>query len=205
MKAMDITKFMISDKRYLKISNDKLPIEKLIECEDCLVCTHIAVTYVDEENNINIPFGFYATGSFVSKMATSDFLQERLEGKAMYDKSVSGDLGFLSNQYFEGLLASFPEFEHYFMSNTYKQTGMAFQSWLYNDKDGNIFFEITPFYPWNDPDLRKDPRRVTYKKFMKDYKPVLETIIPKESIQQWIDQGKQLRKLWGLDYENQRR
>ncbi|OGB86129.1 hypothetical protein A3J41_00475 [candidate division TM6 bacterium RIFCSPHIGHO2_12_FULL_38_8] len=196
MKPKDITKFLISDKKYLKISSDKLPIEKLRECEDCLVCTNINVTYVDDENNINIPFGVYATGSFMSKMALSDFLQKRLEGKAIYDKNISGDLGFLSNQSSEGLLGSFPEFEHYFMDNAYAQTGTVFQSWLYNDTYGNIIFEITPFYPWNDPALRKDPRRITYKKFMKNYKPILQTIIPKKNIRQWIKQGKELNKLW---------
>src|SRR3990167_1484516 len=193
---MDITKFMISDKRYLKISNDKLPIEKLIECEDCLVCTHIDITYVDEENNINIPFGSEATGGFCSIMTTPDFLTKRLEGEAIYDKSVNGDLGFLYNQYCQELIGSFPGFDYSFMAKLDRKTGTVFESWLYNDKDGNIIFEITPFYPWNDPYLRKDPRRVTYKKFMKDYKPILQTIIPKESIRQWIKQGKELNKLW---------
>ncbi len=196
MKLLNITKFMITDKSYLKISNDSLPIEKLKESEDCLECTYIDIAYVDEENNINIPFGFQATGSFISNMAISDYLSKRLEGKAIYDKSVSGDLGFLYNQYCEELINFFVGFDYSFIAKLDRKAGTAFESWLYNDKNGNIIFEITPFYPWNDPELEKDPRRVTYKKFMKNYKPILQTIIPKESIKQWIKQGKELNTLW---------
>jgi hypothetical protein len=193
---MDITKFVITDKQYLKISHDTLPIEKLSDIENCCEYSYIDIRYVDEDKNISILIGSYDTSSFSNKMATSKLLANVLEGKAVYDKTVNGDLGFLYNQYREEIIDSFIGFDYSFLAKFDREVGSAVESWLYNDKEGNIIFEITPLYPWNDPVLRKDPRRVTYKKFMKNYKPILQTIIPKESIRQWIKQGKELNKLW---------
>ena len=193
---MDIRKYMITDKQYFEISHDTLPIEKLRGIDGCLECTDINIRYMDEEKNIIILMGTYDTSSFSNKMATSKLLAKVLEGKAVYDKAVNGDLGFLYNQYCEEIIVSFPGVAHYFWSGFDRNTGTAVESWLYNDKDGNIIYEITPLYPWNDQVLRKDPRRITYKKFMKNYKPILQALISRETIRQWIKQGIELDKLW---------
>ena len=53
---------------------------------------------------------------------------------------------------------------------------------MYNDKDGNIIFEITPCYPWN-----------------KDYKPAVQIMIPKERLEKWLPQAKKLKKMLNLE------
>jgi len=95
---MDITKFMITDSQYLKISHDILPIEKLRDALGYSIAwTCVNVAYVNEGKNSNILVGYYETGSFSNKMATSILLKMVLGGKAVYDESVYGDIGVSCN------------------------------------------------------------------------------------------------------------
>ena len=66
---------------------------------------------------------------------------------------------------------------------------------MYNDREGSVIFEITPCYPWHHEEIKLDPRFVPYKKFMKDYKPIVQTITPKENLKQWIKQAEMLDKM----------
>ena len=61
-------------------------------------------------------------------------------------------------------------------------------TWLYNDEQGNIVFELTPVYPWfySDPEPKKT--FIKYSEWMKTYKPLLIRTISKETAQQWLKQ-----------------
>lgn len=184
----NLTKFVISDTQYLKV------IPELIKKDDCEVCAHCDIVYVDEGKNICIRFGYDHISSFCYTIVESGFIQELIDGKLILDCNVINDLGFDWNQYFEGIIKDTDIDTYLCWSNSHKQIRPYYNSWMYNDADGNIIFEITPFYPFHNETKKSHPDFITYKQFMKDYKPTVKTIISKENLKQWIEQAKELKK-----------
>ncbi|HSW76594.1 MAG TPA: hypothetical protein VLG50_06090 [Candidatus Saccharimonadales bacterium] len=184
---IDLKKFIISDTEYLKVMPE--PIGK----DDCEICAKCDIDYVNEEKNIIIRFGYDHTSSFCYTIAESGFIQKIIEGKNTLNPNI-GDLGFEWNQYFQGIIKDTDVDKYLFCTNSHKQIRPYFSSWIYNDKDGNIIFEITPFYPWHAETKKSHADFITYKQFMKNYKPTLKTIIQKKYITKWIDQAKELKK-----------
>ncbi|MCX5922966.1 MAG: hypothetical protein NTU89_00185 [Candidatus Dependentiae bacterium] len=185
---MDLAKFMISETEYIKI------IPEHIGKDDCEVCAHCDIDYIDEEKNIIIRFGYEFTSTFCYKIAEYGNIQKLINGKMKIDTKVSNDLGFDWNQYFEGIIKDTDVETYHCWSNSHKQIRPYYSSWMYNDKNGNIVFEITPFYPWHGETKKSNPNFITYKKFMKDYKPRVKAIIQKENLIKWIDQAKELKR-----------
>ena len=184
---MNNLKFIISDTQYIKI------IPESFDKDDCEVCIQFDIDYIDEEHNICIRFGYKQLSSFCYSIAQSGRIQKLIDGKMIFDQVT--DLGFQCNRYFEGLIKHTDIIEKYhFVGNDHKRISPCFNSWLYNDKDGNIWFEITPFYPWHGTNKRSYPEKISYKEWIKDYKPTLKTMIPKENLLQWIEQAKELKK-----------
>ncbi len=70
-------------------------------------------------------------------------------------------------------------------------------TWLYNDKQGNIWMELSPQYPWfyQDPDPQEGEVFITYRDWMKTYQPYVIRTIPKESAKEWIKQIDDLTKI----------
>jgi hypothetical protein len=66
-----------------------------------------------------------------------------------------------------------------------------FTTWIYNDSNGNIIFKITPLFKSWKP-RRKQPKYITFLHWMKNYKPILIRIIPKDIAEQWLDQANQI-------------
>jgi hypothetical protein len=54
-------------------------------------------------------------------------------------------------------------------------------SWLYNDKHENIVLEVTPWF-----DVRKYKNKVIFKKWIKNYRPILKRTIAPEIARKWI-------------------
>ena len=170
-----LTKFVISNTQYLKV------IPEHIGKDDCEVCAHCDIDYVDEEKNITIRFGYEEISSVCYFIAKSGQIQKLIDGKMTIDSSIVQDLGFEWNRFFKDCKQKTKASNYFCWSNDHKQIRPYFNSWMYNDEDGNIIFEITPFYPWHYETKKSNPDFITYKKFMKDYKPTVKTIIPKEN------------------------
>lgn len=70
-----------------------------------------------------------------------------------------------------------------------------YTTWLYNDADGNIIFEVTPTYPetFIDP---QDPAKVqAYQAWMESsYQPFFTHIIPQNVAIQWLEQASLILK-----------
>ena len=69
------------------------------------------------------------------------------------------------------------------------------QTWIYNDKDGAIIFEITPLYPYHfcgaeEEDFIPPKNYILYQEWMKGYKPYLIRTIPEDVARQWFEQTK---------------
>lgn len=187
LKTADV-KFKISDWEYIKINN------KSIENDVCEQCVLTDIDYVDELKNIKIRFGSNDVESIYNVIGNSSQFKRLMRGENILDVSTIADLGFTYNECYNKGISFESFFDYYFEGNAHNPTPPYFDSWLYNDKDGNIIFEITPFYPWHGKTKKTNPEKVSYKEWIKDYKPTLKTMIPKENLKQWIEQAKELKK-----------
>ncbi len=192
---IDLTKFKILKTEYLQIHPE------CIYDDECKFCSNIDIYYIDEEKNINIRFGYEHFSSFCSFLSTYKFIQKLLNNEMVLDKSIIGDPGIEWNKYLKGIRGTKATNEFYFFGNGHKQIPLYFDGWLYNDKEGNVIFEITPFYPFHYETKKTHPDFITYKQFMKNYKPVVITIIPKNNLKQWIEQAKELKKKYFPEFE----
>ena len=157
---------------------------------------------MNEKNNINIRFGYEDASDFYSFLAESDFVQRLLKGEVILFENNINDPGFEWNQYYEGLMKSTDVIKKYhFAGNSSKQIRPYYNSWLYNDEKGNIIFEITPFYSWHNTTKKTNPEKISYKEWIKNYKPAVKTIIPKENLKQWIRQADEFGKKYKLKFE----
>lgn len=72
----------------------------------------------------------------------------------------------------------------------------SLSTWLYNDKEGNIFLEVTPNYYWHFVDPLPDEKDyITYEQFMKSYKSLITTLISDETALKWLEQIQELLKV----------
>jgi hypothetical protein len=176
---------MISDNQYIHLVPN--PIEK----DECEVCSHCSIYYVDEKLGLNILFGYTETNNFDGSFGWKS-IQPLLNNERFFNTDTRRDPGFELNQYFQGLLKySDVVSKYHFVDNNPLGVRPTYSSWFYNDKTGNIVFEISPTYPfWG---IKKKDRTldfITYKDFMKDYKVVIHQIIPKETLIHWDNQTK---------------
>jgi hypothetical protein len=186
---MNLTKFVISDTQYLKIT------PQCIHADDCEVCAEVDIDYVDETKNICLRIGNEPFCSFSRSIAKAKRIQKLIKGEMVLDPSIPNDLGIQCNQFFSGRQKENLFMQYHFLSNDHKQIRPYFNGWLYNDKNGKIIFEITPFYPYVYETKKSHPDFITYKKFMKQYQPTIKTIISKKNLQQWIKQAQELVKI----------
>jgi hypothetical protein len=191
---MNNLKFIISGTQYLKINPE------VICKDDCEVCAHCDIDYIDEEKNISIRFGYDTISSFCYFIARSEKMQKLLHGEIVLDDNLTNDPGFEWNQYYEGKIKDTDVIEKYhFVSNSHKHIRPFYNSWLYNDEEDNIILEITPFYSWHNVTKKTNPEKISYKEWIKHYKPILKIIISKENIKQWAKQSEELAKLYKLN------
>lgn len=186
---------MISDVQYLRINPE------CIQNDECEVCARIDIVYVDEEKNISINFGNVPLSDFCYKFTQSGCIQKLINSEAVINNSFINSIGFEWNQFFEGILKDTEVDQYHCWSSCHKQVEPCFNSWLYNDENGNVIFEITPFYPWHGKTKKTNPEKISYKEWIKTYKPILKTMIPKDSLKQWIVQAKELEKIYFPEFQ----
>lgn len=131
-----------------------------------------------------------------------DMLWKVLQGELILDESIKKDLGYYKAQDYkkdnrknfkyvateEGYATWVGNYYHLFSaSQSYRQ-----HSWLYNNKKGDIFFEITPSYPWFFTISQEGEVVIKYSQWLKQYKPYIIRKIEKETVQEWITQLEEL-------------
>src|SRR3990167_1820900 len=124
--------------------------------------------------------------------------KKTIEGKLHLHESIKDNLGFMWNENLQGksgffMVKTSDNSGIYWVGSDYKilstfgNTNPHVSTWLYNDHEGNIIFEVTKTYKWStQKDDRKDPEFMTYKKFMKDYQPLIYRVIPRDVAIQWL-------------------
>jgi len=112
----------------------------------------------------------------------------------MWNEKFQGKSGFFmvptisgKSSYWIGL--------NYEIWETSNNTNPYVTTWMYNDSEGNIIFEVTKFYKWS---LReKEPEDldfITYEEFIKDYKPLIHCIIPRDLAIEWLKQAMEIHR-----------
>jgi len=189
-------KFMLTGKQYIHLVPDPI-------CEGCCeVCSRSNVYYIDEELGLNILFGYTESDSFHGSFPCKS-IESLLNNKLFFDNSRRRDPGFESCQYFEGLIEDSDVIEKYhFIDNNPAGISPKYSSWFYNDKDGNIIFEISPtyeFYKMENLIIMADENAqgfIPYEVFIQNYKVVVHKIIPKKILVQWNEQTKNYRHVF---------
>src|SRR3990167_1546125 len=130
--------------------------------------------------------------------ALREMLQEAIGELLVLHKSISEDIGILWNMELNGNSGmSYIEYEgqqfwvgeKYLLWSTPSKCNTNLSTWLYNDKNGNIIFEVTPTYHWHYSDPEPDDKDyIPYEQFIKSYKPLCVKIIPKDVASKLLEQ-----------------
>jgi hypothetical protein len=190
----DLKKFIISDTQYLKINPNEC-----IHEDECQFCAQIDMDYIDTKNNVCIRFGYKGASDFYYYIAESDTFKKLIKGTHILDISIINDIGFEWNEYFANKKKSTKVNQYHWVSNSHKGIRPYYSSWLYNNEQGNIIFEVTPFYPWFHNTKKTCPDKISYKEWIKSYNPAVKTIIPNKNLKKWITQAKKLGKIYKLN------
>lgn len=120
-------------------------------------------------------------------------LTKALKNELKLHQSIKEDIGYLANEDLQNKpnivrketksIASWVGDDYFLWS------GDNVSTWLYNDKNGNVVFEITPNYKYHFCNLEETLGFIPYEVWAKKYKPCLVRIIPKDIAQQWLDQA----------------
>ena len=121
-----------------------------------------------------------------------ELLNNALNKKLFLDKYFTQDIGYYWNHALNQNDTYKRLGDDYSILKNYKFWGTNRCTWIYNDEQGNIIFEITPLYP-HTYTYKKRKRSYNYfLKWMQSYKPIYKQIISREIAQQWIDQADQI-------------
>lgn len=164
--------FTFSDSEYLEIKMHS--IEEALHC-----CTQIPMIYSMKSQEILLSVGSVKTNMY----NFSKLLRKALAQNLQFDASIQKDIGYLFNQdlHEAGKNLKYETFGalEFWVGENYKLWAYQSASWLYNDQDGNIVFEITPLYiPKNQ---KFDAQE--YQDFMQEYAPIHSIRISHERAQ----------------------
>lgn len=132
-----------------------------------------------------------------------DALKAVLTGGCTLDESLQENLGYLWNVYLD-TSTNAPEGHplptwigmQYLIGGT-----LDVDVWIY-EKEGKIFFEITPIYKWHyrDPEPEAEGY-ITFGEFIKNYKPYVIAELSIETVREWLRQVEYLQALVKINYE----
>lgn len=113
-------------------------------------------------------------------------------------------LGYFFNEYHQGRLGSDFDLEEsddgLWIGQKYLLWIQDASVWVYNDVEGNIVFEVAPYFPIRStyaklgvsPTEEEIANSAWYEEWIKDYKPILIRILPREVAQKWLDQANEI-------------
>ncbi len=194
--------FAVDKKRSLCFVSEGIPMDQVYLCFD------LKLYWIDETQKILI--GMETPSGFAYKFER--MLPLVIEQEMKLDTSIQKNLGYYLNEImadrsmYVDLVCkmdkndSYPSWigMKYLMCETYHLAPKPhLVTWLYNDKQGNIILEVAPMFSWSHQEVPEQEELDRYFEFLKNYKPVLKQIIPRESAQLWIE----LMKKWYAIFE----
>jgi hypothetical protein len=79
---------------------------------------------------------------------------------------------------------------NYEVGGTFNDANPYVTTWLYNDNAGDIILEVTPFYKWSMQEQEpEDPDFISYDEFVKNYKPLIHRVVPRDVAMVWLEQA----------------
>jgi hypothetical protein len=130
-------------------------------------------------------------------------LKKAIKNDLQLDISLNQNLGIMLNQYYQDKPSDFVQVSsiyhegthwiglNYHLFSSFGDAKPQVSTWLYNDDNGDIILEVTKDYPWHfvfDEKDYDDLEYITYDEFMKDYKPLIQRVIPREVAIMWVEQ-----------------
>ena len=128
-----------------------------------------------------------------------NLLTKALSNQLHLDASITADIGYLYNEELQGkdglVYKEIEKDDYRWVGGSYSLWSYTVETWLYN-KDGEIFFEVTPIYPGNffvEPE--KEHEIVPYDQWIQNYEPILIRQISKHTAQVWLEQANSILQL----------
>lgn len=122
-----------------------------------------------------------------------------LDNKLEIDKAKFPNIGYQWNEdlYFASKGENFwPGAEYLCFS-----TANNIETFIYTE-NSIIYLEIIPTYPWLFGRAPKDLKKVSFKQFLKDYKPYARTTITRETAEKWLVTAQNLRDIIDRNAQN---
>lgn len=187
---LDLLTFIINNQECFMI---------LLDCPDNIIhsCNFSKLNLTINNNNI-----------IIGKSIVDDFAQElkskltlALSNELQLHSSIKKDIGYYWNQYLneenpnlffnnENENKSWIGDIYFLWATDSSKKNQQYATWLYNDAQGNIIFEVTQIYPNTYIDPQDPVEMQTYQEWMgKKYKPFFTRIIPKDLAIQWLAQA----------------
>jgi hypothetical protein len=127
-----------------------------------------------------------------------DQLSKALDGELILHPSITNDIGYLYNQYLRYIneygsnnpTLSYEIDDGFEWWVGYKAQLWSYDlvsSWLYNDSNNEIVFEVTPIYPEMFLESQVAKNMISYKEWMTSYRPAALRVISKDVAFQWFD------------------
>ncbi len=134
----------------------------------------------------------------------NNFLEKALNNELQLHESCTQDIGYLYNEYYQNkhnfILHNFTSggqdwigYQHHLWESS--KNNVRLITWLYNNINGTIIFEITPCYPYLFCEPTEQPDYIPYKEWIKTYQPYLIQEIPKKTAQEWLTQAEYIIKI----------
>jgi len=187
----------LSDLELIKI----IPDDDINFNEMNMCCDEVKAYFINE---YKLRVGQDVAGDFFESFIRK--LKKAINNKLQLHESLIKNLGFMQNEYYHEPSRDKPCFIkilsksgeskfwvglNYQIWETFADANPYVSTWLYNDDDENIIFEVTKNYKWHFTILEgvsEDPEFETYEEFMKKYKPLIHRVIPRDVAIEWLKQ-----------------
>lgn len=175
---------------------EKIVVELEEELRNIDCCSEAPIVFLQDSKKVTL-----SKDSVRENMTIlSNLLREALSNELQLHKSITEDIGYVYNQYSDFLWNKKSKAPNSFgytqlegrdiwAGNKYNVWNSALTSWIYNDIDGSIIFELTPMYPEDFFYTKKKPQKISYQEWIKGYAPYLIEKIPYNVAQKWLTQA----------------
>ena len=186
-------------------AKEKILIELEVLLRDIHCCSKVNIFFISGQSkylvsNDSLRESMYCLAILLEKALANNLqLHDSIESSGLAQK----DIGYLYNEYCQQLWNEYiknrggfsyekdEEGRKVWVGYQYRLWCYDFQSWIYNDSDGNIIFEMTPMYTTHYDD-KEFEYSVLYEQWIKDYKPFLKRKIPRNVAQEWLLQANKI-------------
>ena len=173
------------------------------------LCSDITVTF-EFKNKQTLKIGRDIAGEIFRSLILH--LEKAIDNKLQLHESLTQNLGYLYNEYFDDRPASMivptedgPDTHwviyDYKLWFAYDKENYNVNTWLYNDIKGDIVLEVSKNYPWfyiQEGDIER-PDFIYYEDFIKDYKPLLRSVISRDVAILWLQDAKKWLSIFSVN------